>query len=102
MELKDFKARNPEIVEPEVRVKVARLLLDRPNLSLEDAYYITKAQMTTEENSRLTERMKAKRQASRQALSKTSTGRNVNTSQVPKFKDAWSAYQYHKSQTDKI
>mgnify|MGYP003674125302 FL=1 len=102
LELKDFKVRNPEIVEPEVRVKVARLLLDRPNLSLEDAYYITKAQMTTEENSRLTERMKAKRQASRQALSKTSTGRNVNTSQVPKFKDAWSAYQYHKSQTDKI
>jgi len=102
LELKDFKAKNPEIVEPEVRVKVARLLLDRPNLSLEDAYFITKAQMTTEENERLTERMKAKRQASRQALAATSTGRNVNTSKVPKFKDAWAAYQYHKSQTDKI
>ncbi len=102
LELKDFKAKNPEIVEPEVRVKVARLLLDRPNLSLEDAYFITKAQMTTEENTRLTERMKAKRQASRQALQKTSTGRNLGTNSAPKFKDAWAAYQYHKSQTDKI
>ena len=42
----------------------------------------------------------AGRQSSREGLYKTGNGKNVNPRNVkaPKFKSAWEAYQFHKSQ----
>ena len=69
---------------------VAQLLVSRPELKLEDAYFIVKGQLTRQQS----EAVKA---AQRETLKKTSTGNAVRNAAPPKFKDAWSAYQWHKA-----
>ena len=91
MQLEQFKKTNPDLVSPEIRVPVAKLLQERPELKLEDAYYIIKGQVAKENAS-------AQKNAQKQILSKTSTGNAVRNSTPPKFKDAWEAYTFHKAQ----
>ena len=91
VQLESFKSKNPDLVSEEVRLPVAKLLMQRPELKLEDAYYIVKAQQ-------MSDRTEQTRQSTKQVLKKTSTGTAVNSAQPPKFTDAWSAYQWHKSQ----
>ena len=55
---------------------------------------VEKAKVEREEISR-------QRSSRRETLRKTSTGKSVTPSGTPKFRDAWEAYQYHKSQTAK-
>lgn len=88
--LDSFKSQHPDLTSDEIRVPVARILMDRPELSLEDAYFIVKGQVSRQQS----EAVKA---AQRDTLKKTSTGTAVRNAQPPKFKDAWSAYQWHKS-----
>lgn len=88
--LEQFKKNNPDLVSPEIRMPVAQLLRDRPELKLEDAYYIVKGQVVKENAS-------SAKQAQKQILSKTSTGNAVRNSTPPKFASAWDAYQYHKA-----
>jgi hypothetical protein len=90
MQLDNFKKNNPDLTSPEIRMPVARLLQERPELKLEDAYYIVKGQVTKENASNA-------KQAQKQILSKTSTGNAVRNSTPPKFASAWDAYQYHKA-----
>jgi hypothetical protein len=91
VQLDQFKSKHPDISSPELRVPVAKLLVERPELKLEDAYYIVKAQTQTQQAQQA-------KQVQKQVLSKTSTGNAVRNSAPPKFRDAWSAYQWHKSQ----
>ena len=88
--LDSFKSQHPDLTSDEIRVPVAKLLMERPELKLEDAYFIVKGQVSRQQN----EAVKA---AQRDTLKKTSTGSAVRNAQPPKFKDAWSAYQWHKS-----
>lgn len=69
---------------------VAKLLMERPELRLEDAYFIVKGQLTRQQSD-------AVKTAQRETLKKTSTGNAVRNSSPPKFKSAWDAYQYHKA-----
>jgi hypothetical protein len=85
-----FKGQHPDLTSDEIRMPVAQLLMQRPELNLEDAYFIIKGQVSRQQT-------EAVRTAQRETLKKTSTGSAVRNSAPPKFKDAWSAYQWHKS-----
>jgi Skp family chaperone for outer membrane proteins len=88
--LDSFKAQHPDLVSDDIRMPVARMLMERPELKLEDAYYIVKGQVSRQQTD-------AVRQVQRETLKKTSTGTAVRNGEPPKFKDAWTAYQYHKA-----
>lgn len=89
-ELNNFKNEHPDLTSQEMRVPIARLLIDRPELKLADAYYIVKGQQT-----RLA--IDTKRATQAATLQKTGTGSAVRAGNTPQFKDAWSAYEWHKA-----
>lgn len=101
MQLEQFKADNPQLMEDDYRLPVAQMLQDRPELRLEDAYYIVKAKVDAEKLK--VERAEVAKQKSsrRETLRKTSGGKSVSPSGTPKFRNAWEAYQYHKAQQAK-
>jgi hypothetical protein len=88
--LDSFKSRHPDLISDEMRMPVAKLLMDRPELRLEDAYFIVKGQVTKQSSDAL-------KTVQRETLMKTSTGNAVRNAAPPKFKDAWTAYQWHKT-----
>jgi len=88
--LDSFKSQHPDLTSDEVRMPVAKLLMERPELKLEDAYFIVKGQLTRQQSD-------AVKQVQRDTLKKTSTGNAVRNAAPPKFKSAWDAYQYHKA-----
>ena len=92
--LDTFKAQHPDLVSDEIRMPVAQLLMQRPELKLEDAYFIVRGQLQKAQAD-------TQRTAQRETLKKTSTGTAVRNAAPPKFKDAWSAYQYHKTNGSK-
>tara|TARA_R110000803_G_scaffold145092_7_gene210951 strand:+ start:1059 stop:1901 length:843 start_codon:yes stop_codon:yes gene_type:complete len=101
MALQQFKQQHPDLVSPEMKMPIAQMLAERPELKLEDAYYIVKSKMDnarTLENADLERTRKSNRKTT---LKSTSVGRSVTPSGTPKFRDAWSAYQWHKSQENK-
>ena len=88
--LDSFKAQHPDLTSDEIRMPVAQLLMQRPELNLEDAYFIIKGQVSKQQT-------EAVRTAQRETLKKTSTGNAVRNAAPPKFKDAWAAYQWHRA-----
>ena len=97
LELNNFKAQNPELTQDEYRQPIAKMLMERPELKLEDAFYIVKAkvdaQKATEERTRLAQQKSSRREA----FSRTSTGKNTTAPKPPKSRDAWEIYQWHKN-----
>ena len=91
--LDSFKSKHPDITSDDLRVPIAKLLMERPELKLEDAYYLVKGQKSIE----LSAQEKQVRQVQKQVLQKTSTGNAVRNAAPPKFKSAWEAYVYHKA-----
>jgi hypothetical protein len=73
------------------------MLMERPELKLEDAFYIVKAKVDAQKLKSEREAMAQQKSSRRDSFAKTSTGKNTNPSGTPKFKNAWEAYQYHKS-----
>jgi len=98
LELEQFKTANPELSDPEYRTAIVGLLKDRPELKLEDAFYIVKSKIGAtrlqEERAELAER-KA-RQKEMALLS--ARGTRTRPQGQPKFKNAVEAYKWHKSQ----
>lgn len=95
-ELQSFKEANPELNEPEYKRAVADLLRSRPNLSLEDAFYITKAKMGATEAMRVREEKQRLREERRTAARMSSGGSRAAVAKAPKFKSAVEAYEWHK------
>lgn len=89
-QLNAFKAEHPEITSDAYRMPIARLLMERPELKLSDAYHIVNSQITKAAVSQ-------KREVQAETLRKTSTGSAVRSGETPKFKDAWAAYNWHKA-----
>ena len=102
VELQRFKDQNPELMDDAYRLPIAKMLHERPELRLEDAFYIVKAKVGAEKLEAEKRQMEAQRASRRETLKKTSTGANASPKGSPKFKDAWAAYQYHKAQQDKM
>ena len=98
MQLQQFKTDNPELMDNEYRLPVAQMLQARPELKLEDAFYIVKAKVEAAKAKAEREELAKQKSVRRKALKKTSTGKAVSPSGVPRFKNAWEAYQYHKLQ----
>lgn len=96
-ELNAFKSEHPDLMDATVKSEVAKMLVARQELSLEDAYYIVKAKMGHTELLALKQAQVSQRSVARDTLKTTSTGRNVNAQGVPQFKTAWESYQYHKA-----
>ena len=101
VELDRFKAENPELVTDEYRFPVAKMLQERPELKLEDAFYIVKAKVEAEKLKAQRTQLQAQKQQRAQTLQKTSSGTTQNPSGTPKFRDAWEAYQWHQSKLSK-
>jgi len=94
-----FKAEHPDLTENrDIKAGVYKMLKTDANISLENAYYIVKAKFN---ESAAQVQAKAEREAKeerRSTLKRTSTGSNSNAKGTPRFKSAWEALQYHKSQ----
>jgi len=98
--LENFKRENPELTQPEFRAPILQMLQERPELKLEDAFYIVKAKI---DSSRLAEERKriAEQKNSRaQTLQKVGGGSAATPKGTPAFKNAYDAYLYHKSMSD--
>lgn len=102
MELDNFKSQHPEITSDEYRLPIAKMLTERPELRLEDAYYIVRAKVDAEKSSALKAELEAEKAARRSALMKTASGKATKPNGTPKFRSAWEAYQYHKAQKQGI
>jgi len=97
-QLDAFKADHPDLMEPSIKDSVAKMLMDRKELSLEDAYYIVKAKLSQAEILQLKRDQREKKATARDTLNSTSTGKNVNAQGIPQFGNAWDAFQWHKNQ----
>ena len=98
VQLEQFKAANPELTNPLYKGEILKMLGERPELKLEDAFYIVKAkidgQKVSEEKSKL-----AQQKASRKDTAlKSSVGSRTAVAETPKFRNAIEAYNWHKSQ----
>ncbi len=96
-QLEQFKTDNPELMDDDYRLPVAQMLQDRPELRLEDAFYIVKAKVDASKLKAEREEVAKQKSTRRKTLRKTSGGKSVTPSGTPKFRSAWEAYQYHKS-----
>lgn len=101
MQLQEFKNANPELTQDEYRLPIAKMLMERPELKLEDAFYIVKAKVDSEKARAEREQMAQQRASRKDTLTKTSNGKSVSPSGTPKFRDAWEAFQYHKAQQER-
>lgn len=101
MALQQFKQQHPDLVSPEMKMPIAQMLAERPELKLEDAYYIVKSKMDNARASENADLERTRKSNRKSTLKSTSVGRSVSPSGTPKFRDAWSAYQWHKSQENK-
>lgn len=101
MALQQFKTQHPDLTSPEMKMPIAQMLAERPELKLEDAYYIVKSKMDNARASENADLERTRKSNRKSTLKSTSVGRSVSPSGTPKFRDAWSAYQWHKSQENK-
>ena len=101
MQLEQFKTDNPELMNDDYRLPVAQMLQERPELRLEDAFYIVKAKVDAQKLKEERAQIAKQKSTRRETLRKTSGGKSVSPSGTPKFRDAWEAFQYHKSQKAK-
>ena len=97
MALQQFKTQHPDLTSPEMKMPIAQLLAERPELKLEDAYYIVKSKLDVQRAAEAAQLNQQRKQNRKETFKSTSTGKSVTPSGTPKFRDAWEAYQYHKN-----
>jgi len=90
-----FKTDHPDMLD--YKTEIAGLLRERPELKLEDAYYITKAKTDRTRLATLENETARKKEAKQISWSKVQPGSNIRATKVPKFRSAWDAYQWHKA-----
>lgn len=88
-----FVSQNPDVrTDPEIKSGVAKLLMEREELSLEDAYYIVKAKVGDKRSREASTQRTQAVQAQRGALAKTSAGGPGVGVGTPAFKKADGSY----------
>lgn len=98
VELDNFKSKHPEMVEPAYKENIVKLLQERPELKLEDAFYITKAKLGSEAIEAEKAKMRTIKDARKEVALKSSGGSRAPVAGTPQFKTAVEAYNYWKSQ----
>jgi len=101
MALQEFKANNPEITDPAYRAPMIELLKNRPELKMEDAFFIVKAKVGSTKLQQERNEIAARKAERRSVVRKSSTGSRSNPSGTPQFKNALEAFKWHKSQQTK-
>ncbi len=101
MQLEQFKTENPDLMDDQYRLPVAQMLQERPELKLEDAFYIVKSKVDAKKLKVEREQVAKQKSTRRETLRKTSSGKSVSPKGTPKFRDAWEAFQYHKNLNSK-
>ena len=101
IQLEQFKTENPDLMDDQYRLSVAQMLQERPELRLEDAFYIVKSKVDSQKLKVEREQVAKQRSTRRETLRKTSGGKSVTPKGTPQFRDAWQAFQYHKSLNSK-
>ena len=101
IQLEQFKTENPDLMDDQYRLPVAQMLQERPELRLEDAFYIVKSKVDSQKLKVEREQVAKQRSTRRETLRKTSGGKSVTPTGTPKYRDAWEAYQYHKALNSK-
>ena len=101
MALQEFKANNPEITDPAYRAPMIELLKNRPELKMEDAFFIVKAKVGSTRLQQERDEIAARKAERRSVVRKSSTGSRSNPSGTPQFKNALEAFKWHKSQQTK-
>lgn len=96
--LQQFKADNPEMSDPTYQKPMIALLKTRPELKMEDAFYIVKAKIGASQVQVEKDEMAARKASRREAVRKSSTGSKSSPSGTPKFKNALEAFKWHKAQ----
>lgn len=98
MQLHQFKEQHPEITSDEYRQPMYEMLQARPELRLEDAYWLVKGKIDAQKAKAILEQRDQDKKRRRSTLQKTTTGSSTNANGTPDFKgDAWAAYQWHKA-----
>ena len=97
LQLDNFKTQNPELLDPTYRTPVLELLAQRPELKLEDAFYIVKAKIGSQNVDVEKARLAEAKAARRDTAFKSSVGSRASVAAAPKFKNAVEAYNWHKS-----
>ena len=97
MQLEQFKTENPDLMDDQYRLPVAQMLQERPELKLEDAFYIVKSKVDAQKLKVEREQVAKQKSTRRETLRKTSGGKSVTPTGTPKYRDTWEAYQYHKA-----
>jgi uncharacterized protein (DUF2249 family) len=100
MALERFKAENPELTQDEYRKPILQMLQERPELKLEDAFYIVKAKVDSEKLKVERQRLSEQKSAHKATAQKSAGGSTVTPKGTPKFNNAYDAYLYHKSIAD--
>lgn len=100
MELEAFKADNPELTQDEYRLPIAKMLMERPELKLEDAFYIVKARVDAAKTQAEREEIARQKTSRKETYGRTSTGKNTAKPQPPKTRDAWELYNFYKNNPD--
>jgi len=101
MQLEQFKTENPDLMDDQYRLPVAQMLQERPELKLEDAFYIVKSKVDAQKLKVEREQVAKQKSTRRETLRKTSSGKSVSPKGTPQFRDAWEAFQYHKNMNSK-
>jgi hypothetical protein len=97
LSLQRFKDENPNLTQPQYKTEIVALLKARPELKLEDAYYITHAKLSAKQQQAVAD----DRTHRRNVLKASATGSRGKVSAKPTFASAWEAYQWAKSNQGK-
>jgi len=97
LQLDAFKKENPELTDPIYRTPVLELLAQRPELKLEDAFYIVKAKIGSQAVDAEKAKIAEAKAARRDTALKSSVGSRTAVAAAPKFKNAMEAYNWHKA-----
>jgi len=97
VELENFKAANPELGDPAYRSATIALLGERPDLSFEDAFFITKAKLDSKRSAEDKARGVEAKTARRDTAMKSSVGTRAAPQGTPKFASGVEAYKWHKA-----
>jgi hypothetical protein len=95
--LDKFKMENPEMTSLEYRTPIVELLQSRPELKLEDAFYIVKAKIDSQKSATERAELADRKARQKETVLKSSKGTKAQTASVPQFKSAVEAYNWHKS-----
>ena len=99
MKYERFKSENPDLLQPEVKNGVAKLLDENPALDLPTAYKLVKAEMILKERESQATELQTLREAAKQYGLKTSPGRNnTGTLKPPAGLKSHEIYQWYERQ----